>query len=300
MSEQITGNQARLAFIYAARQLNKEKHTLNQLNVFPVADQDTGTNMARSLELTAQALPSDGKPADIFQEAYLQLLEYAHGNSGTILTLFFEGFSYALPAKEKLSGRDLALAFARGAETAYSALDNPIDGTILSVARQSAAAGMSLLDFTEDAGTIFQRITQEAHASLLLTPLQNPILKKHRVVDSGAYGFCLILDGFLQSFAPEAPALPYPSLRLPVHAEETPDLLYRYCTEFVAELASKAQADELEGKLPSLGNCFLRVSREGLFKVHIHTNDPEKVLSIAEEYGTIRSKKVEDMTKIRS
>lgn len=300
MSTWINGEQIRTGFLYASENLKNQKDTLNRLNVFPVADRDTGINMTRSIEYTANHLPASGNPAQILEEAYLQLLEYAHGNSGTILTLFFEGFSAALPNREQISGRDLAFAFQRGAQTAENAVPLPMSGTILTVASQGARAGISMLDVTEDAGLIFKRITDEANAALLLTPHQNPVLSKFQVIDSGAYGFCLILDGFLKSFSPELglSANAYPEIHLPSQeAACSTELLQRYCTEFVMESPSDADMPKFEQTIRAYGDYYLCVSNGLLCKVHIHTNTPEEVLKTASEYGSIRSKKIDDMAQ---
>lgn len=299
MSIWINGEQMRTGFLYAAENLQSQKDMLNHLNVFPVADRDTGINMTRSIERAAGSLPKSGNPAEILDEAYMQLLEYAHGNSGTILTLFFEGFSAALPARDRISGRDLALAFQKGAQTAEDAVPAPMPGTILTVASQSAKAGISMLDLTENAGLVFKRIADEAHAALLLTPYQNPVLRRFQVIDSGAYGFCLILDGFLKSFAPDLPAEAYPAITLPSQevtiSEELP---HRYCTEFVLELLPGTDMPEFEQNIKSYGEYYLCVSNETLCKIHIHTNSPEAVLKTASEYGFIRSRKIDDMAQV--
>lgn len=298
MSVWVNGEQIRTGFAYASENLKGQKKILNHLNVFPVADRDTGVNMTRSMERAAMALPLSGTPAQILEEAYLQLLEYAHGNSGTILTLFFEGFSAALPAREQISGRDLALAFQAGAQTAENAVPVPMAGTILTVASQSARAGISMLDVTEDAGLIFKRITDEAHSALLLTPRQNPILRKFQVIDSGAYGFCLILDGFLKSIAPELSAVPYGEIRLPSQeSAAAPELLHRYCTEFVMEISPDTDMPEFEQAIKAHGSFYLCVSNGLLCKVHIHTNTPEDVIKTASGYGSIRSQKIDDMAR---
>lgn len=298
MSVWVSGEQMRAGFVYASENLKSQKDTLNHLNVFPVADRDTGINMTRSMERTAGSLPRSGNPAQILEEAYLQLLEYAHGNSGTILTLFFEGFSAALPTREQVSGRDLALAFQKGAQTAENAVPVPMTGTILTVASQGAKAGVSMLDVTEDAGLIFKRITDEAHAALLLTPHQNPILSKFQVIDSGAYGFCLILDGFLKSFAPELPAEAYPEIRLPSQDGAKPEaLVQRYCTELVLEVSDQIDMGEFEQRVKAYGEYYLCVTNGLLCKIHIHTNTPEAVIKTACQYGRLRSQKIDDMAQ---
>ena len=298
MSQTLDGLQFRSGFLAAARNLQQQKETLNQLNVFPVADRDTGINMALTIKKTADQLPASGTPAQIMEEACLSLLEYSHGNSGTILALFFEGFTAALPQETAVNGHQLARAFQQGADLAWSGVAHPVAGTILSVASQSAEAGLSMTEITDDAGQIMKRITDEAHAALLLTPLQNPVLRACRTADAGALGFCLILDGLLEAFAPEYPPLSYPPLKLP-EAPVSSDmpLTQRYCTEFVLSLREEAEEAQLRQVLQPLGEFFLLVSRGPLCKVHIHTNDPENVLTLASGFGTLQSTKTEDMTQ---
>lgn len=298
MSVLIDGAQLRQGFLLGADLLTHRKETLNQLNIFPVADRDTGINMERSMKKTAANLPSEGTPAQIAEQAYMQLLEFAHGNSGTILTLFFEGFACGLPADAlAVSAGQLADALLKGAQTAMSGVADPMSGTILTVAMQSAHAGVSMAEITGDAAVVFRRIVEEAHAALMQTALQNPVLRPYRVVDSGAYGFCLILDGFLAAIAPDFPPVSYSQLILPdCPAPEEAELLHRYCTEFVLEPAEAACLDEMEDRLRCLGDYFLCVKNGTLCKVHIHTNVPDEVLQIAASYGVLRSQKVDDMT----
>ena len=297
MSSTISHQQLRDAFSLAADHLKLHTETLNHLNLFPVADKDTGINMARSLEKTAAHLTVTGTPAQVAEDAYMQLLEYAHGNSGTILTLFFEGFAFGLPAgAEEVSGSQFAAAMLKGAENAMNGVDKPMAGTILTVAMQSAKAGVSLTEMTDDAAAVIDRIVQESRAALLQTAHQNPVLKPFRVVDSGAYGFCLILDAFRSSIAPELPEVPYPPFILPdTELQEESVILYRYCTEFLLEPFADADLAELEIALKSMGDCFLMAGKEQLKKVHIHTEQPEQVLTLASAYGTVRGTKVDDM-----
>lgn len=297
MAFYINGNHLKAAFTEAACRLKTEKDTLNKLNIFPVADKDTGINMAISMEKTAAHISSCGCPAEAADDAYMQLLEYAHGNSGTILTLFFEGFAFGLPAgAEEVSGSQFAAAMLKGAENAMNGVDKPMAGTILTVAMQSAKAGVSLAEMTDDAAAVMDRIVQESRAALLQTAHQNPVLKPFRVVDSGAYGFCLILDAFRSSIAPELPEIPYPPFILPdTELQEESVILYRYCTEFLLEPSADADLAELETILKSMGDCCLMAGRNHLKKVHIHTQQPEQVLTLAAAYGTVRSTKVDDM-----
>lgn len=296
MSQTLNGLQFRNGFLAAARNLQQQKEMLNQLNVFPVADRDTGINMALTMIKTAEHLPVSGTPAQIMEQACFSLLEYSHGNSGTILALFFEGFTAELPKSDTVSGIQLACAFQKGADFAWSGVAHPVSGTILSVASQSAEAGLSMTEMTDDAGQIMKRITDEAHAALLLTPMQNPVLRSCQTADSGALGFCLILDGFLEAFASEYQPLSYPPLKLPeMPLSSDAPMTQRYCTEFVLSLSEDADEEQLRQMLQPLGEFFLLVSRRSLCKVHIHTNVPQEVLSLASGFGTLQSKKIDDM-----
>lgn len=296
MSFNIDGTQIYNSFISASEKLQLEKDRLNSLNVFPVADRDTGINMALTMKKTTDNLSCDGTPAQLFENAYKNLLEYSHGNSGTILALFFEGVKEKIPQIETITGADLALAFVNGAKNAYYGVLDPMPGTILTVAQQSAYSGVSMLEITEDAGKIMKRISDEAHAALMQTPFQNPVLEPYNIVDSGALGFCLIMDGFLSAIAPELKSIPYPALRLPGTVDSNAKkLIFRYCTEFVMNMRNDKTLDDLRQEIQVLGEYFVLISNESLCKVHIHTDTPEKVLSLASAYGTIKSSKIDDM-----
>lgn len=301
MSFEVDGKQIYNSFMHASEILQREKDKLNTLNLFPVADRDTGVNMALTIKKTADHLPDIGTPAEILEAAYLNLLEFSHGNSGTILTLFFGGFRKAIPDKNIISGRDLAEAIKNGADTAFSGIANPMPGTILSVASRSAEAGMSMLEITEDTGQIMKRICDEAHAALMQTPFQNQVLMPYQVVDSGALGFCLVMDGFLSGIAPELHVTPYPALRFPDESDSeesgsgAAELPYRYCTEFVININAGVDPEILRQEVEPLGDYFVLATSDSLCKVHIHTNIPEKILSIASKYGTVKSSKVDDM-----
>lgn len=298
MSKYIDGIQLRNGLCAAAENLEKHKNLLNNLNVYPVADRDTGVNMALSMKKTAAALPLLGTPAEMAETAYYNMLEYAHGNSGTILTLFFEGLSAKMPEKDKITGRDLALAVKSGADTAFTGVSHPMDGTILSVASQSARAGISMLEFTENAGDILMHIVDEAHACLKQTAFQNPVLQPLGVIDSGAFGFCLMLDGLLSVVMPDFTPIPYPSFHLPdVPVPSAETLHYRFCTELVLNLYDTAQQEVLRTRLEPMGEHFFLIARETLCKIHVHTDKPDEVIDIAEKFGTLKSKKIDDMAR---
>lgn len=321
MSVVLNGTQLCCGYIYAAEYLEEKKEILNKLNLFPVADRDTGVNMCRSLRKVADYMTEHLKntnqsietsPAEVAEMAYMQFLEHARGNSGTILTLFFEGFSAGIPADtHDLTGLQLASAFLKGAENAMENVPDPVNGTILSVALQSAKAGVSIAEIKNDAAAVLHRIVDEACAALMQTANQNPVLRPYKVIDSGAYGFCLILEGFLKAAAdidifeskPLSNLHDIDALTCPSESADSVDsavsadsqLQYRYCTEFVLVPFENADMDKLSSSLEPMGDHFLHVSNSQFFKVHIHTNEPEEVFRKSSAYGTLRSQKVDDM-----
>lgn len=327
MSVVLNGTQLRCGYINAAECLEEKKEILNKLNLFPVADRDTGVNMCRSLRKVADYLAEESEassetetsPAEVAEMAYMQLLEHALGNSGTILTLFFEGFSAGIPADAPtLTGLQLANAFLKGAENTMENVPDPVNGTILSVALQSAKAGVSIAEIKNDAAAVLHRIVDEAYAALMQTANQNPVLRPYKVADSGAYGFCLILEGFLKAVSDNdiSESKPLPILpdidaltctadsadsagsagsQLQNQQLQDQQLQYRYCTEFVLVPFENADMDKLASILEPMGDHFLHVSNSQFFKVHIHTNEPDEVFRKSSAYGTLRSKKVDDM-----
>lgn len=324
MSVVLNGTQLCCGYIYAAEYLEEKKEILNKLNLFPVADRDTGVNMCRSLRKVADHMTehlkntkqsTETSPAVIAEMAYMQFLEHARGNSGTILTLFFEGFSAGIPADtHDLTGLQLASAFLKGAENAMENVPDPVNGTILSVALQSAKAGVSIAEIKNDAAAVLHRIVDEACAALMQTANQNPVLRPYKVIDSGAYGFCLILEGFLKAatdmdISESKPLSILNDIDALTCSADSADsvgsvgsvdsadsqLQYRYCTEFVLVPFENADMDKLASSLEPMGDHFLHVSNSQLFKVHIHTNEPEEVFRKSSAYGTLRSQKVDDM-----
>lgn len=322
MSVVLNGTQLRCGYINAAECLEDKKDILNKLNLFPVADRDTGVNMCRSLRKVADYLAEQSEaspaaettPAEVAEMAYMQLLENARGNSGTILTLFFEGFYAGIPADAPaITGLLLANAFLKGAENAMENVPDPVTGTILSVALQSAKAGVSIAEIKNDAAAVLHRIVDEACAALMQTANQNPVLRPYKVVDSGAYGFCLILEGFLKAVSdmdisdskPLTILHDIDALTCTAESADSADsadsqlqnqqLQYRYCTEFVLVPFENADMDKLATSLEPMGDHFLHVSNSQFFKVHIHTNEPEEVFRKSSAYGTLHSQKVDDM-----
>lgn len=288
-------------FNAASWNLSNNIDLLNALNVFPVADKDTGINMANSLKNTVNSLDRSLSPGNLFKQASSILLTCAHGNSGTILTLFFQGLGNNLPASGNLNGVHLANAFYEGALAAEKGIPDPMSGTILTVATKAASAGIASVNSgITSAETIWERITEEAFSVLPLTSIQNPILSKYNVMDSGALGFCMILDGFLAAICENSFKLhKYQGIKLPDFSKGTNKVTVpanRFCTEIVITPKSTTLCSEsIREELTALGDCLLVVQNNEHLKAHIHTNHPDKVIEILQKNGTIESKKLDDM-----
>ena len=300
----ISGAQLRDAVISASNCLVKEKQNVDALNVFPVPDGDTGTNMSMTLQNAARELSRLGDDCSATQVADVTasaVLRGARGNSGVITSLLFRGFSKGLKGKVTASGADLAQALTIGVEEAYKAVMKPTEGTILTVARESAAVGKEQGD--RSACDVWEAICVEAEASLARTPEILPVLKKAGVVDAGGKGFVLILRAMQQVFegkgmvegGVEAKAAKKQSNNAVAMADE--EITFTYCTEFIVLRDPKATREpiQLRAFLESIGDCVVVVDDEEIIKVHVHTNDPGRALHEAIEFGQFETVKVENM-----
>ncbi|MFC7442397.1 DAK2 domain-containing protein [Laceyella putida] len=300
-----------------ARSLNKNVEAVNALNVFPVPDGDTGTNMnltitsgVKEMEKFAAA-ETVGKMAEALSRG---LLMGARGNSGVILSQLFRGFSKAVADKERMNARQLADAFQRGVETAYKAVIKPVEGTILTVAREAADAGMKRSWSTEDPLVIMETVLNEAKRTLARTPEMLPVLKQTGVVDAGGQGLVFIYEGMFaalsgkEAFAPEAvSALPdLESLASMAHENyqakiDPSEIEHGYCTEFIVNLKTtrretKAFDEEaFRNEISRFGDSLLVVADEELVKVHIHAEYPGDALNYAMGYGDLTRIKIDNM-----
>ncbi|MBR5134880.1 MAG: DAK2 domain-containing protein [Clostridia bacterium] len=292
------------AMISAANSLANVKQAVDELNVFPVPDGDTGTNMSMTISAAARELsrldnPTVSETADVASSA---LLRGARGNSGVILSLLFRGFSKGLKGKTEANGADLANALALGVEAAYKAVMKPTEGTILTVAREAAEAGKIAAETDADPLSVWTVICDEAEASLARTPELLPMLKKAGVVDAGGKGFCVIIEAMKDVFAGgeivqgETPAAA-PKRQKSAAASFETDITFTYCTEFIVARDKKVATDpsKLRAFLESIGDCVVVVDDEDIIKVHVHTNDPGRALHEAIEYGQFETVKVENM-----
>ena len=300
----IQGTLLKNAMISAANSLCNVKQAVDELNVFPVPDGDTGTNMSMTITAAARELSRLSEPTvtEVADTASSALLRGARGNSGVILSLLFRGFSKGLKGKEEASGKDLAYALTLGVEAAYKAVMKPTEGTILTVAREAAEAGTAAAEENDDALSVWTVICEEAAASLDRTPELLPMLKKAGVVDAGGKGFLVIIEAMKDVFAGgevvqgEAPTAA-PSRKQSAAASFETDIKFTYCTEFIVARDKSIETDPLKLRafLESIGDCVVVVDDEDIIKVHVHTNDPGRALHEAIEYGQFETVKVENM-----
>ncbi|MGE9971201.1 DAK2 domain-containing protein [Candidatus Pseudoscillospira sp. SGI.172] len=287
--------------IHGSACINAQKQHINELNVFPVPDGDTGTNMSMTIGTAAEELgkkPCDtvGQAASVTANA---LLRGARGNSGVILSLLFRGFAKAVKDKETIDGRDLAIALDFGVAAAYKAVMKPAEGTILTVSRMAAAAAAAAA--REDAGAehVLDEAIQAGLIALDDTINQNPVLKKAGVVDSGGKGFLVILQGMMDELRglplPEGAAAVERKEKADFEAFSTEEITFGYCTEFICARDTKKDPEALRGFLSALGDSLVVVDDDDIIKVHVHTDHPGKVLEEALTYGALQTVKVENM-----
>lgn len=301
------------------KRLDEHTDYVNSLNVFPVPDGDTGTNMNLSFTSGADAVRelSSEKIGEVTQALAKGLLMGARGNSGVILSQLFRGFSKSLEGKEEASAKDLAQAFQAGVDTAYNAVMKPVEGTILTVARQSAKAGLQKAEETDDVIELMETVLQAAKRSLKKTPDLLPILKEVGVVDSGGQGLVYIYEGFLSSMTGEAPVEEEDhSLEELVRVEHhksgvhehvnTEDITFGYCTEIMVHIGEgetvekEFDYDEFRNHLNEMGDSLLVVADDEIIKVHVHTERPGEVMNYGQKFGSLMKIKVDNMREQHS
>lgn len=301
----------------ASTRLNKQAEYVNSLNVFPVPDGDTGTNMGMTIENGAKEVADKpastvGEVAGIFAKG---LLMGARGNSGVITSQLFRGFSQSVKEKEELTGQDLALAFQSGVEVAYKAVMKPVEGTILTVSRGAAIGAKKKAEETDDAVEVMKAALDSAKVALAKTPDMLPVLKEVGVVDSGGQGLVFIYEGFLSALTGEyiasedfqaTPATMTEMINAEHHKSvashvATEDIKYGYCTEIMVALkkgptyVKEFDYDEFRNYLNELGDSLLVVNDDEIVKVHVHTEDPGLVMQEGLKYGSLVKVKVDNM-----
>ncbi|MEG0755167.1 MAG: DAK2 domain-containing protein [Oscillospiraceae bacterium] len=302
MIQTIDGAAFQKMVIHGAAAISLQKQQINELNVFPVPDGDTGTNM--SLTISTAAAEMKKKPCKTVGEAAAlnagALLRGARGNSGVILSLLFRGFGKALKDKDTIDGRDLAVALDFGVAAAYKAVMKPAEGTILTVSRLAARRAAECAREDSAIEFVLDEAIKEGLIALEHTVDQNPVLKKAGVVDAGGMGFLVILQGMLGALRGEE--LPEGEEEMPVTKSkadfgsfDTGDIQFGYCTEFICSRDNKKDPEALRGFLSALGDSLVLVDDEEIIKVHVHTNHPGKVLEEALTYGALLTVKIENM-----
>ena len=296
----INGKQLRDAFISGSNNLFNKKSEVDALNVFPVPDGDTGTNMSMTIGNGAKALaelPDDVTVGEVSKVAAGAFLRGARGNSGVILSLLFRGFSKGLKGKETATGADIAEAITIGVEAAYKAVMKPTEGTILTVSRCAAEKATEIAKYDDSVTAVFYGMYIQGKKTLEQTPEMLPILKKSGVVDAGGQGLVYIMEGMWNLIAEGT------IIQLKSSSEESasPDesckneLKYTYCVEAVAERRNAKETDSFCRWLGSVGDVVLFFSFTANVKFHIHTNEPGKVITEALTFGALTTIKVENM-----
>ena len=289
--------------VHAAASINAQKQSINELNVFPVPDGDTGTNM--SLTIGTAAAEAKKKPAATVAQAAATnasaLLRGARGNSGVILSLLFRGVSKALKDHDTADGVALAAALHEGVSAAYKAVMKPAEGTILTVSRLSAQAAAQAAQEQNSAEHVLECAIAHGQEALAETINQNPVLKKAGVVDAGGKGFLIILQGMLDEMrgipAPQGDEDDAPKAKdkADFATFETGDITFGYCTEFICSRDNTKDPQLLRSFLNGMGDSLVLVDDDEIIKVHVHTNHPGRVLEEALTYGALLTVKIENM-----
>lgn len=301
MKEKLDGLTFRDMVIAAAIRIDENQQAINELNVFPVPDGDTGTNMSLTMlnarrELSARSPEKLSEACDVTASA---LLRGARGNSGVILSLLFRGFARAMKDKADADASEVAAALGDGVSAAYKAVMKPTEGTILTVSRLSAAAAAKAASGGADVEGTFSAALDAGRAALDRTIEQNPVLKKAGVVDAGGKGYIVILESMLavvrgETVTSAAPVVPAKE-KASFSEFETEDIRFAYCTEFIVARENKKDPAKLRAFLSGLGDSIVVVDDDEIIKVHVHNNCPGVVLTEALTYGSLQTVKIENM-----
>ena len=303
MRQTINGAELRRMIISAAASVEIHKQDLNELNVFPVPDGDTGTNMSMTIHAAAADLRAAEDPGlyAASKVAASAMLRGARGNSGVILSLLFRGISKSLKGSETADGVLWAAALQGGVDAAYKAVMKPAEGTILTVARLAAAKAAEAAQENNYIEFVQEAAVEEAKVALANTVNQNPVLKKAGVVDAGGKGWLYVLEAMLSALrgedvvAPEAGEETATKEQADFSDFNTEDIKFSYCTEFIVSRENKKDPEDLRAFLNELGDSLVLVDDEEIIKVHVHTNDPGAALHEAVNYGSFVTVKVENM-----
>lgn len=305
----ITGKMFRDGIISAANNIANSRQAVDALNIFPVPDGDTGTNMSMTIGAAAKemaVLPDDCTIGEASSRCASALLRGARGNSGVILSLIFRGFSKGFKGLEEADGNAVAHAFTEGVEAAYKAVMKPTEGTILTVIRKASEAANELASTNTDPFKVGFSALVAAKEALAKTPEQLPVLKKAGVVDAGGQGLVLIFEGIESVIANDVIIQPIAGSSVtPVSmpskstvAEASDDIEFGYCSEFLIEKSNSSKEKDplkLRAYLESIGDCVVVVDDTDIIKVHVHSNEPGNVIQNALKYGQLINIKIDNM-----
>ena len=311
MNSSVSGKVFRDAVISAANMLGDNKKSVDELNVFPVPDGDTGTNMSMTISNAALALknlPDDVTAGEVAKTAASGMLRGARGNSGVILSLIFRGFSKGLDGQTSLTAELMADSLELGVKGAYKSVMKPTEGTILTVAREAAEKARDLSRTTNDPMIVWEEVCKQAEETLSHTPELLPQLKKAGVVDAGGKGLCLIFREMLEVFGGKTVHTPKEKTEAAAPGAVTVDsfsdvvgmyddeIHFTYCTEMIiTKNEGCAPAEDLRAYLETIGDCVVVVEDDDIIKLHVHTNDPGLAIQRALTFGQINLPKIENM-----
>ena len=307
MTEMINGQAYKSMVLAAHASLTAHKQQLNDMNVFPVPDGDTGTNMAMTMTNAINELYKKNPQTlgDVANTVASGMLRGARGNSGVILSLLFRGLSKKLKGKETVDAKTFAEAMQAGVDAAYKAVMKPKEGTILTVARMAAAAATEFAANGADLELTLTQAIEAGRVALEDTVNLNPVLKKAGVVDAGGFGYMVIFEAMLASMQGtfEMPDISGIDIEEESNLNEKADfnsfnpdeIEFGYCTEFIVERQTRKDPDDLRAFLNTMGDSVVCVDDEEIIKVHVHTNQPGVVLTEALTYGQFVSVKIENM-----
>lgn len=292
-------------FLAGAQNIEAKKEYINELNVFPVPDGDTGTNMSLTIMAAAKEVTALNKPEikDLAKAVSSGSLRGARGNSGVILSQLLRGFTKSIREEKQIDVQGLAAACARARDTAYKAVMKPKEGTILTVASGIAEKAAQMAEETDDLEVFLPAVIEHAGEVLKKTPDMLPVLKEAGVVDSGGQGLLEVIkgayDAFLGKEVDYSAITPKDGVQVTkISAQETADIKFGYCTEFII-LTEKEFTDEQErdfkGFLTSIGDSIVCVADDDVVKVHVHTNDPGLAIQRALTYGQLSRMKIDNM-----
>lgn len=299
--KKINGNLLRDMVISGANNIEKFKTSVNDLNVFPVPDGDTGTNMSLTMSVAAAELRkiADRKAGEVASLTASTLLKGARGNSGVILSLLFRGFAKGIDGNAEVDGALLASSLKLGVEAAYKAVMKPTEGTILTVARIAAERGIEFAKTEKDSVAVLDEVIAAAKETLAKTPEMLPVLKQAGVVDSGGQGFVVIMEG-MQSVLKDGKivdgvAAQETSGRADFAGLTAEDITFAYCTEYIVNRSGKAKPERLRAFLESIGDSVVVADDDEIIKVHVHTNHPGRAIEEGLTFGSLTSMKIDNM-----